>query len=248
MQHKITFLRAKCQNWMVKHKITFWIVIPMLIFGVACFIFAIVFKSQIILSNVLSDLVSGSLIVIITITFVEWLPRHNQDVKWKPVRSVAKEDLLQFRNQLISYMVSPFGYKIDIQSAEFDVNNINESSRKILNGFVDKILAENINDLLSKLENDKWRQLELNMKLIRSEFLEYFQLYQEIMPPEVLGKFLIVHKNFKKTFNTFGLILTGGLFDATLKQNLKEAYIKSFAEDLTNYFKSLKDFIKETDK
>ncbi len=248
MQHKITFLRTDCKKWIVKYKITFWIVISMLLFVGFCFLLANLFKSRIILSNVLSGLVSDSVIVIITITFVEWLPRHNQEVKWKSARSVAKEDLLQFRNKLISYMVSPFGYKINIQSAEFDVDNINESSREILNGFVDKILEENINNLLSKFENDKWRQLELNMKLIRSEFLEYFQLYQEIMSPEVLGKFLIVHKDFKQTFNTFGLISTGGLFDETLKQNLKEAYIKSFAEDLTNYFKSLKDFIKETDK
>jgi hypothetical protein len=220
----------------------------MLLLAAVFFKLACIFHAQAILSSIFSSLVGDSLIVIITTTFIEWLPRHNKEVKWKTAQSVAKEDLLQFRNKLISYMVSPFGYKINIQSAEFDVDNINESSREILNGFVDKILEENINNLLSKFENDKWRQLELNMKLIRSEFLEYFQLYQEIMSPEVLGKFLIVHKDFKQTFNTFGLISTGGLFDETLKQNLKEAYIKSFAEDLTNYFKSLKDFIKETDK
>ena len=110
-------------------------------------------------------------------------------------------------------------------------------------------------DFLKKLNNlstANWKHLETDLIFIKHELSNKIQLYSNLIPPEILGKLLIVNKEFESLNSLFGLL--PDLFtkeqsewppnDKGLQNNIRirTTLLTKLAENFKEYFVSVKNF------
>jgi len=197
------------------------------------------------------NLTAGLIGSVITIWGIEFLHKKQLETKWNEARKVAKDDILQLKNMLVSYISNPMGYNISKYIK--DNKNLEEWSGKAIKDIAIDMSNKNLKDILNNLNINQWRQLKMNLPHIRNNLLEKLEIYNSVLPPEILGQILKIKQHFDNFYNIFNLVPE--LFtenetnwprnDGGVEKNksTREAFIVAFSRDLEVYFKEINTLI-----
>lgn len=206
-------------------------------------------------SDLLINLAAGGISSLFTIFVIDWLIQENENRKWKDAKTTARSEMITLTNMLTSYISTPLGYK----PTDYQINpkDVEASSRKVIKQIVEQLQSQNWKTLLDGLTIKKWEHLQINLLFIHPTINQSVQLYSQVLPPEVLGKLLIVRKDFHNLYNSFSLVPElftksqanwpenkGGLEN---NKSIRQSLLESFSKELKDYFTHLSDLIKIID-
>jgi hypothetical protein len=202
-------------------------------------------------SDLFLNLSAGGVSSLFTIFVIDKLIKDNENKKWKDAWDTSKSELIVLSNMLASYVSAPLGYKTT--SYDIDPQEIEKSSREAVKLIVNEINNADMDALVTKMSAKSWEHLQINLTFIFYSLNQSVQIYSQIIPPEVLGKLLKTRKDFFSFYNSFGLLPE--LFTKPqskwpenkggIKNNLsiRKNLLLSFANSLSNYYKSLDELI-----
>ena len=149
------------------------------------------------LDDLYINLAASTVFILVTLIIVDSFISSDKNKKYKLAHSVAKEELLRLRNQLVMYVANPLGHEIRHTTPD----TINENVQQVLS----QMLVLNYNGVVTLLKVDQWKHIQLNLVLIRTDLLEKLFLYKDLVPPKILGALLTVNREFQSLYTLFGL-------------------------------------------
>ncbi|XOB42234.1 MAG: hypothetical protein ACKKMP_02635 [Candidatus Nealsonbacteria bacterium] len=198
-------------------------------------------------SNLMAELMG----ILISIGIISFIIEHMRERRWSEVKDVARKDLTMLTNMLRTYFREPLGVRI------LEQENINYSDKKELEKLQNRLFEEVIQKLDSRVRSmrlEDWQHFKLNLASLRRELNQFFNLYQDRLPPEILGKLLKVNSSFKRVYNSFGLcmdLLTNPEDKwPTFRQGhqqaiaVREVMLRGLIEDLGDLFGDIKELQK----
>lgn len=185
------------------------------------------------------NLSAGSATLIGTLFVIDVILTHRRKLEFSEAHDIAKGDLTQQANMMISYMSAPF--KLTVFNYERGDKDLATWSAEVLSHIFQEIKKRNKEKLLSNLNWDGWQHLQLNLMLIKPSLSENLLLYKELLPPDVLGKLLKLRRTFNNFYFYFGLLYEGFIRG---KKALPDNAIKGMADDLEQYFSDLEQLFK----
>lgn len=192
------------------------------------------------LSDLLINLCASSFMAIITIFGVDFLLGLHNRRKWREAEQVAKDDLIHLSDMMVTYIAIPLGFNpLDYSVKDKKVIEVNVF--KAIDTLLDDLKNINLDKSFSLLPNDKWKHLEINLLFLRPSITEAITTYDDVLTPELFGKFLKVKKTFNDFYFQFGLINVG--WD---DKSLVAEYLKAPLGDyLQKYLDATKQLRKE---
>lgn len=217
-------------------------------------------KNVIGLTDFWINLSAGFLTLIGTLFVVDVLLERQKKIKWQEAHNIAKLDLQLLSNMLVSHLCSPLGVNIfSIPSLlrstiDWDKEDVIAQIQKLNCELLSEVKSNKPQQLLNNMRPENWRNLHLNLILLKSILIETIGLYKEILPPEILGKLLSVNNKFSSFYKMFSLV--PDLF--TQEENnwppnklgqeqnrkIRVDLMKSFECDLDSLFREIEKFIK----
>ncbi len=202
-------------------------------------------------SNLLLNL-SASLVILIIATFlIEPILEGIKKREWIGIRNKsAIEDFKLFSNLTASYLLAPLGY---IVTNYVDINKpISDSeSSRALEKMLEDATKEKLNLGLKELSKDKWINLINNLFFLRNEIKEIIDVYQHIMPKDLLSELLTLRVNFRKIDRDLALFNTIFLFKeddwvqrSTIRKVLFNQLCEGLSKKLFDYLQSVQAFRK----
>ncbi len=234
----------KIKEWFL-NKIDLIITVSLAVAAFMLFIFSFIVDEP--FKSLFIHLVAGFIGSIITIWGIEFWRKKKFEMKWGKAKDVAKEDIIQLRNKLVSYIGGPMGFQFTQYGSTEEI--LGSRSEEIVKAMVDDINSHDFDEILNKLSIDQWNSFQVNLPLIRLSLFEGLQLYKEILPPEILGQLLRVNRIFNRFYFTFGFVPDLFTKDEDywpinkggIKKNreIRAGLIKSLAKDLKDYFEKI---------
>ena len=235
-------------------KIDFIITILLVIFIVASWYFSLKVNEP--FKSLLINLTAGFIGSIITIWGIEFLRRKQFKARWDEAKKTAKQDIVELKNMLVSYISNPLGFVVDLYTK--DDQDVKQWSEDAIKSMVVDIDRQDLGKILNRLSIEQWRHFKLNLPFIRSSLFEKLQLYNEVLPPEVFGQLLKIKKDCDNFYFAFGLVPElftenesnwppnkGGLKNNRLIRN---TLIKTLSGELKIYFKDIATLINLLEK
>jgi hypothetical protein len=168
---------------------------------------------------------------------------------WRGARSdAALEEFVLFSNMVATYLLTPLGILV---TNYMDVNNenFNEETSTGIDRMLRDISEEKIKDILQQLPKTEWKHLLLDVILIRGEIQEVINIYQPIMPKNLLSELLILRVKFKAIDTNVGLFNSIFLYSETdwaertgQRRNLYNDFCRDISKCIYEYLSSVSKF------
>jgi len=199
-------------------------------------------RVSILYQGLLVNLCAGTVGSVITIWGIEFLRKRQAKTFLTEARGVTKIHMTRLMNMLVSHIASPLG--ISVMQYELDRENL--GSNAVIKHIANDLKQKNIQEILRKMSVENWKNLALNLPVIRAELSDTFLLYKDVLPVVVIGKLL----NVKMAFDNF-YKLFGGFHDLFVNEEsgwprnesgieknreVRELLMKNFANELKEYF------------
>ncbi len=147
---------------------------------------------------------SASVLTIVgTLFVVDVVLESRKKEEWEEAESVAKEDIQQLVNMLVSHFSNPFGYKVEPKM--LDQKKPLEEQVQVLNQYFLTALQKNLSFLLENALQKNWDSLQINLFILRPRISQTIDLYRDNIPPQLFGKLLAVNRHFGSFFHLFSL-------------------------------------------
>ncbi len=219
----------------IKNKIVdYWIILTVCFFGLILSLF-LSFYLHDKWGDFFVNLSASFVIIIFTIFIIDQLLEKKQLAKFRDAHSVAKKDLEILSNMLISYMSAPFGFNVLLYNCD---------DKMAIIPVLDQILKIDFDKKLDDLSKYEQEHLLLNLISIKDSLNSKVSLYSNLLPPEILGKLLIVNKNFSSLNFMFGVYI----ICIKDKNDNRILVTNSLAINFKNYFLAIKQFLISLEK
>jgi len=193
-------------------------------------------KNVIQLGDFWINLSAGTATLIGTLFIIDVILDRRRKLEFNEARNMAKDDLTQLANMMISYMASPFKLTVLNYERGKEDNDLEKWSTEVLGHILQDIKKQDKVKLLSRLNNDGWQHLQLDLMFIKPSLSENLLLYKELLPARILGKLLKLRRTFNNFYFYFGLLYEGFIRD---NRSLPDNAVKGMADDLNKYFSVL---------
>jgi len=212
----------------------YWIILIVCFFGLISSLF-LSFYLHDKWSDFFVNLSASFIIIIFTIFIIDQLLEKRQLARFRDAHSVAKEDLEILGNMLISYMSAPFGFNISLYDYDDKI---------AISTILNQMLKIDFNKKLDNLSKYKREHLLLSLISIKDSLNSKISLYSDLLPPEILGKLLIVNKNFSSLNFMFGVYI----ICIENKNDNQIIVTNSLATNFKNYFLAVEQFLISLEK
>ena len=246
---KFFYLLATMFNKYIKKNLTEFAINTLLfIFGFIFYILGVSIKSN--NGAFFLNLSAGCVTSLIIIWVVENFRKQENESKFFEVRKIAKNDINSLVMMLTSHVASPLGFRFLNYKRDYN-EPIDEWSRKTGYIVLDEILNRDIDIILEKMNIDDWHNFATNIILIKYSLSENIRVYAQVIPPEILGKILIIRESFNKIDSVFSItpeLLLRERKDWPLNKlgvnmnlEIRKNMINFFTKDLREYFSDIKE-------
>jgi len=203
-------------------------------------------------SDLWVNLLASLITLVFTLFLIDYLLEQRASARFRDAYSIAKWDLTKLSNMCVSYMAEPLGFTIFRYESERNGRSLEEWSSEAITRMLRDIRASDILNILQRMNPERWKRFAVDITFVKINLSESLNLYGEILPPELLGKFLKVNSSFVELSNSF--VLFSDLFTKEennwpanrggVEQNrlIREIQLPHHAKYLNAYFKHVAEF------
>lgn len=198
------------------------------------------------------NLLASFITLMLTLFLIDYLLEQRANARFRDAYSIAKWDLKKLANMCVSYMAEPLGFTVFRYESERGGRSLDEWSSEVIDRMLRDIRASDILNILQGMNPERWKRFAIDITFVKINLSESLNLYGEILPPELLGKFLKVNSSFAELSNSF--VLFSDLFTKEesswpanrggVRQNrlIREIQLPHHARYLNAYFSHVAEF------
>jgi hypothetical protein len=175
------------------------LVLPLILFFGAAIFMNFVWEAQGFFLNLATELVG----ILITISYVDWILRHHEKLKWLPTDTRIANRLRILLNATISSIRSGLGFSDEVIDARVTATLNLVAIHKDIIRVAEQIIAPEALTRIQALNQDAWKSLARQIQNAHNGVLTFINVFQSRLSPDQICNLLDLQESLSNSLTYY---------------------------------------------